>query len=158
MQEDHERAGRLPALPLVDVYHAADGCPVVDVDTAGSGPDAHDDRDDPYVRVAVNDGYVHEHSPAEPFAGSRDALGLNDGPGPDDQHHSTADLEDALRIALVLGVDSTADPALFPQLQQRGLIIVEVGPGAHQVALRTAAGDALLRRLVPELADAHPQL
>jgi hypothetical protein len=134
MPEDHDHLGGLPASPRVDVCHESDGCPTVDVDPADSGPETHDDRVDPYARITVNRRRAGE------------------------QHHSPEALVDALRIALVCGVDCTADPALFSDLQQRGLITVEIGPGAHQVVLRTAAGDVLLRRLVPELADVHPPL
>lgn len=79
---------RLPALPRVDVYHGSDGCPVVDIDTSDSGPGAHDARTVPFVRVAVNDDYVHDHGPAQPLSGSREALGIDDPSGPHDEQHS----------------------------------------------------------------------
>ncbi|HMJ35181.1 MAG TPA: hypothetical protein VK501_14820 [Baekduia sp.] len=62
----------------VHVYRGADGAWVLDVDTNGvaEGVDHNDDLE-PYVRVCVNEGYVHRHSPPEPLSGSRRALGLD---------------------------------------------------------------------------------
>ncbi len=154
-------ASRLPALPTVDVYHGADGVPVVDIDTAASGPDGHGAADVPYLRVAINDDYVHEHNPAEPLRGSRDALDLDSETGPYDEHHHThceTDVADALQIAACIGMDPLVDPDRYPDLQQRGLIRVQVGPGTHKHAAATAAGHEILRRALPNLGRGHPEL
>lgn len=154
-------APRLPALPTVDVYHGADGVAVVDIDTAVTGPDGHGGADVPYLRVAINDDYVYEHNPAQPFPGSRDALDLDGETGPYDEHDRTlgeTDVADALQIAACIGMDPLIDPDCYPDLQQRGLISVQVGPGAHKHAAATAIGHDALRRTLPNLGRVYPEL
>lgn len=153
-------AQRLPALPQVDVYHGADGVPVVDIDTAAAGADGHDGGGVPYLRVVVNDDYVYEHNPPQPFAGSCDALDLDCETGPNDEHRCTlreGDAEDALQIAGCIGMEPLIDPGWYPHLEERGLITVHITPGAHKHASTTSAGEEILGRALPQRGKPYPE-
>ncbi len=56
-------------------HTGADGATVIEIYTNDGGALHHDARTEPYVRVYVNEGLVHDHSPAEPLPGSDDAEG-----------------------------------------------------------------------------------
>lgn len=66
---------RLPNGFELLAYTGADGTTVVEIDTNGASTLHHDSRTEPYVRVYVNEGLVHDHSPTDPLPGSDNAQG-----------------------------------------------------------------------------------
>jgi len=119
-------ADPLPMLPRITVYHGEDGCPVIDVDTGASGEAAHDAGGEPWLRVAINDHDIHDHSPMESLAGSRQALGIQEPwDGPHDELHTLDPADTPGKMTRLYKFASDGEATMLDDLRRRAGITWE---------------------------------
>lgn len=143
----------LPLLPRIDVYHGHDGCPVIEIDTSASGEIAHDADGVPYLRVAVNDYDIHEHSPLEPLPGSLTALKIElPWDGPHDETHSLDPADPPGKMTRLYELANDQETAMLDALRLRAGVVWEHEACATNLA--TSNSCERCGRLRDDLADA----